>query len=243
MLLMTARRASCRGRGGARHDTLRRLPDRIAAHGGGLPPDTAPARHNRTPDHPQNDGIDPVAFAAPIWISSRQATGPGRLPFPLSLPSCGNYRRAPAGDRCTLAQAGATGSGNRVFACQEFTVQLCSTGRLRGRRGSETLIVALAEGHGAGRLGGGQVRALPGFRVRPGFRGAPWPVCPSVSWRSEPAPVRFKAAARRGAAGHAVLDKVANRASQVCETCLTARPPRSIWPARTLNRPSAAGSF
>ncbi|HCL64603.1 MAG TPA: hypothetical protein DIC56_07110 [Rhizobium sp.] len=48
---------------------------------------------------------------------------------------------------------------------------------------------------------------------------------------------------RRGAAGHAVLDKVANRVSQVCETCLTARPPRSIWPARTLNRPSAAGSF
>lgn len=38
------------------------------------------------------------------------------------------------------------------------------------------------------------MRALPGFRVRPGFGGAPWPFCPSVSWRSEPAPVRFKAA-------------------------------------------------
>lgn len=87
------------------------------------------------------------------------------------------------------------------------------------------------------------MRALPGFLVR---SGSEEPLGRSVlRFRGglNRRPFGSRPLSRRGAAGHAVLDTAANRASQVCETRLTARPPRSIWPARTLNRPAAAGSI
>lgn len=244
MLLTTARRASCRGRGWVRDDDLRRPPDRIAAHGGGLPPDTASARHDRSSDHPQNDSIDPVAFAASFRVSSRQAAGPGRLPFPLPLQSCGNHRRAPAGDRCTLAQAGKTGGGHRVIACHGVAVRLRSAEQSNGRRRSEALIVALAENMGLGSWVAVRCALChDGFPVR---SGSEKPLGRSVlRFRGglNRRPFGSRPLSRRGAAGHAVLDKAVNRASQVPKTRLTAWPPRSTWPARTLNRPGAAGSF
>lgn len=87
------------------------------------------------------------------------------------------------------------------------------------------------------------MRALPGFLVRSGSEG---PLGRSVlRFRGglNRRPFGSRPLSRRRAAGHAVLDKAAKRASQVSKTRLTAWSPRSIGPARTLNRPGAAGSF
>nr|ASK45108.1 hypothetical protein [Agrobacterium radiobacter] len=56
-------------------------------------------------------------------------------------------------------------------------------------------------------------------------------------------PSGSRSLSRRGAAGHAALDKTGTRASQNRGFRLPAHLLRSIGPARTLNRPACAGSF
>lgn len=175
-------------KGGPRHDFSPQSTGGIAPNGRRLPANAASDRDNRASNYRQDDRVDPTTWPSQIRLSPRQAAESESLSLPLPFQSCRDDRRASAGDRRSLTQTRASGGCNRIIA----RALVCGSDRA-GLQGAGTI------GGPDCRTGAGGLTKIWRVACVTSFPASAsgislWLFRPSVLWRSEPAPVRFKAA-------------------------------------------------